>query len=153
MPHCFITSDTDVEDMCYGYQTCTECREDPACGWCDDGTGTGVGACRVGGASGPLEKMAQREISSSHVQWIAADTCSTSQQKSWHFTSCPGSTILTLFYAIFQRERTVNCHSLGQFKRLWSMVSAPYLTDLGRPRSRDYELPTIVCQTDQKYGI
>ena len=106
--------------MCYGYQTCTECREDPACGWCDDGTGTGVGACRVGGASGPLEKMAQREISSSHVQWIAADTCSSSQQKSWHFTSCPGSNILTLFCAIFHEEGTLNCHILGHFKRQWS---------------------------------
>ena len=25
----------------------------------------------------------------SHVQWVLADTCPVSQNKSWHFTSCP----------------------------------------------------------------
>ena len=84
-------ADTDIEDMCYGYQTCAECREDPACGWCDDGSGRGVGTCRVGGASGPLEKKkTSASLTGGHVQWIAADTCSATHQKSWHFTSCPG---------------------------------------------------------------
>jgi len=83
-------NDTDIEDMCYGYQTCAECREDPACGWCDDGSGRGVGTCRVGGASGPLEKKkTSASLTGGHVQWIAADTCSATHQKSWHFTSCP----------------------------------------------------------------
>ena len=48
--------------------------------------GTGIGTCQVGGASGPLLKIRSGH---SHVQWVLADTCPVSQNKSWHFTSCP----------------------------------------------------------------
>ena len=49
--------------------------------------GTGIGSCKLGGASSPLV-----EVRSGHrqAQWVAADTCPASEGKSWHFTSCPG---------------------------------------------------------------
>ena len=61
---------------------------DPSCGWCDDGSGTGVGVCRVGGAKGPLIPLKPDGLG--HIEkWVAADTCR-DDGKSWHFTSCPG---------------------------------------------------------------
>lgn len=38
---------------CSFYRTCWECRDDPECGWCDDGSGTGLGDCLPGGNIGP----------------------------------------------------------------------------------------------------
>lgn len=29
--------------QCEFYKTCNQCRDDPACGWCDDGSSTGLG--------------------------------------------------------------------------------------------------------------
>ena len=58
-----------------------------ACGWCDNGTGTGVGSCQVGGASGPLIKNTH---SLGRIDWVPTDTCRANDDKSWHFTSCPG---------------------------------------------------------------
>lgn len=56
--------------QCSFYKTCSQCRDDPACGWCDDGSQTGLGKCLDGGDSGPLEQM---ECPANH----------------WHFTHCP----------------------------------------------------------------
>lgn len=56
--------------QCEFYKTCAHCRDDPACGWCDDGSNTGLGKCLSGGARGPLEEM----------------ECT---NKRWYFTHCP----------------------------------------------------------------
>lgn len=56
--------------QCGFYKTCSQCRDDPACGWCDDGTQTGLGKCLPGGNSGPQEVL----------------ECSV---YGWHFTHCP----------------------------------------------------------------
>ncbi|KAK7866706.1 hypothetical protein R5R35_003244 [Gryllus longicercus] len=58
------------KSQCSVYTTCETCREDPACGWCDDGSGTGLGACMPGGNNGPSTK----------------DPC---PSKRWFFTGCP----------------------------------------------------------------
>ena len=66
---------------------------DPSCGWCDSGTGTGLGACRVGGAKGPLvpQKSHTSHFTYGHIEkWVAADTCR-DEGKTWHFTDCPGN--------------------------------------------------------------
>lgn len=55
---------------CGFYKTCSQCRDDPACGWCDDGSQTGLGKCLLGGDSGPQEEMECPE-------------------HRWHFTHCP----------------------------------------------------------------
>lgn len=56
--------------QCLFYKTCSQCRDDPACGWCDDGSETGTGKCLAGGDKGPQDEM----------------ECSA---KRWHFTNCP----------------------------------------------------------------
>lgn len=81
---------TDPDNICSGFKTCDSCRTNPSCGWCDQGMGTGIGACMIGGATGPLIKV---KLGHSHIQWHAADTCPAAENKSWHFTSCPGEAI------------------------------------------------------------
>ena len=66
---------------------------DPSCGWCESGTGTGLGVCRVGGAKGPLvpQKSHNSHFTYGHIEkWVAADTCM-DEGKTWHFTSCSGN--------------------------------------------------------------
>ncbi|XP_055714873.1 attractin [Phlebotomus papatasi] len=58
------------KSQCGFYRTCSQCRDDPACGWCDDGSRTGLGKCLPGGDSGPQEEM----------------ECPVHR---WHFTHCP----------------------------------------------------------------
>lgn len=60
---------------CSGYKTCISCHKLPGCGWCDDGSGTGLGRCMDGGANGPfLSKNS-----------IIPETCT-----NWFFMKCPG---------------------------------------------------------------
>nr|CAD7588357.1 unnamed protein product [Timema genevievae] len=39
------------QEWCKVHLTCSNCTSDPACGWCDDSSGTGMGACISGGYS------------------------------------------------------------------------------------------------------
>ncbi|KAI5641025.1 endonuclease-reverse transcriptase domain-containing protein [Phthorimaea operculella] len=55
---------------CAQHVSCSDCRTEPACGWCDDGLGGGRGVCVAGGERGPHNPLA----------------C-TAQR--WHFTKCP----------------------------------------------------------------
>lgn len=55
------------KSACSFYKSCVECQADPECGWCDDGSGTGLGACLPGGNTNP-------------------QTCS---RDNWYFTRCP----------------------------------------------------------------
>ncbi|XP_057306057.1 attractin-like protein 1 isoform X1 [Hydractinia symbiolongicarpus] len=50
--------------------TCQKCFKHPGCGWCDDGTNTGIGRCMAGTDSHP----------------IGNSTCPTEH---WSFTECP----------------------------------------------------------------
>uniref|UniRef100_A0A8D8ZS86 Attractin-like protein 1 n=1 Tax=Cacopsylla melanoneura TaxID=428564 RepID=A0A8D8ZS86_9HEMI len=58
------------KSACSFYKSCSECRDDPECGWCDDGSGTGLGVCMPGGNHGPYSN----------------EMCISS---SWYFTTCP----------------------------------------------------------------
>lgn len=46
---------SEEKSQCSFYSTCAQCRDDPACGWCDDGSKTGLGKCMPGGYAGILE--------------------------------------------------------------------------------------------------
>lgn len=59
------------KSACSFYPTCVECRDDPACGWCDDGSGTGLGQCLPGGNAGPNQPSL---------------SCAAGR---WFFTECP----------------------------------------------------------------
>lgn len=54
---------------CNAHQTCERCQEDPGCGWCDSGSGTGLGLCLRGGFSGPTFGNCSNQL--------------------WNFLSCP----------------------------------------------------------------
>lgn len=58
------------KSQCEYFKTCSQCRDDPACGWCDDGSNTGLGTCMPGGDSGSQDES----MCPSH---------------SWYFTQCP----------------------------------------------------------------
>ncbi|XP_043267343.1 attractin-like protein 1 isoform X2 [Venturia canescens] len=60
------------KEWCSFYSSCSSCRSDPGCGWCDDGSVTGKGKCMPGGARGPSSRT--------------LDTC---LYERWYFTRCP----------------------------------------------------------------
>ncbi|XP_012270635.1 attractin-like protein 1 isoform X2 [Orussus abietinus] len=60
------------KEWCSFYSSCSSCRSDPGCGWCDDGSGTGKGLCLSGGAKSPSPR---------------SDVGCPSDQ--WYFTECP----------------------------------------------------------------
>lgn len=64
----FISKRFSDKSRCDFYQTCKDCRYDPECGWCDDGSGTGRGSCMAGGGNSP------------------PNSCS---KNKWFFTHCP----------------------------------------------------------------
>lgn len=63
--------------QCSGMKSCRDCHLLPGCGWCDDGSGTGLGLCMQGGNSGPFPPP--KNLSSS-------GRCS---NQHWHFIDCP----------------------------------------------------------------
>lgn len=66
---------------CSDIQTCEKCQLNPRCGWCDDGTGTGVGTCMEGSESGPFTWS-----NSTNGPSLNTDLC---PSPDWHFSSCP----------------------------------------------------------------
>lgn len=49
---CRTRGTIDENSQCGFYSTCAKCRDDPACGWCDNGSRTGLGKCMPGGYAG-----------------------------------------------------------------------------------------------------
>ncbi|EFA10578.2 Attractin-like protein 1 [Tribolium castaneum] len=70
------TRGANENSQCSFYSTCAKCRDDPACGWCDDGSRTGLGKCMPGGYAGPTL----------HTHSLPSSTCPPDR---WHFTTCP----------------------------------------------------------------
>lgn len=65
--------------ICSDIQSCDKCLKNPQCGWCDNGSSTGVGVCLEGSSRGPFV------INSTH-KFVEAKRCHASN---WHFTHCP----------------------------------------------------------------
>ncbi|XP_076364577.1 attractin-like protein 1 isoform X2 [Tachypleus tridentatus] len=66
--------------QCSDIQTCKECLSNPRCGWCDDGSGSGIGTCMEGGARGPVEHW------NDTVPHMNNSFC---LKEYWYFSSCP----------------------------------------------------------------
>ncbi|KAJ6222083.1 hypothetical protein RDWZM_000628 [Blomia tropicalis] len=64
---------------CTDIQSCDKCLKNPQCGWCDNGSGTGVGVCLEGSSRGPFA------INSTHktIEWKRCPA------PRWYFTECP----------------------------------------------------------------
>ena len=86
---CPRETNTTIPNLCSGYDTCSTCLNNPACGWCDAGENNGLGSCHEGGVSGPLQRVSALPGSKSLPwTWKKSDTCS-GGDKEWHFTTCP----------------------------------------------------------------
>lgn len=81
--------------QCGFYKTCSQCRDDPACGWCDDGSETGLGKCLPGGDSGPHEEM----------ECLA---------RRWHFTHCPSCQCNGHSYCVDGKKCEQPCSNLTE---------------------------------------
>ena len=68
-------------------KSCRDCHLLPGCGWCDDGSGTGVGSCMPGGNDGPF-LPAKNVNSTATCSLFNPQTCSKSR---WNFIDCPGN--------------------------------------------------------------
>ena len=66
-------SNLTIIDECIFYKSCKHCLSNPACGWCDDGSNTGLGKCMSGGSNSPN----------------AIDLFHKCPNDLWFFTSCP----------------------------------------------------------------
>ena len=73
---------------CEGFQTCEECQSNPACGWCDDGSNTGLGKCIEGGDDWPYtEDLDAIQEGGGRGVWIPdPEACPTPR---WYFAECP----------------------------------------------------------------
>ncbi|XP_031776638.1 attractin isoform X1 [Nasonia vitripennis] len=78
-------ANTPTGEWCSAYKNCTECGKDPACGWCDDLSGTGSGQCLHGSAG----RSNRQSCPSSH-RWYFTETCP-SCQCNGHSTCHPDS--------------------------------------------------------------
>ncbi|KAM7361502.1 attractin-like protein 1 isoform 1-T2 [Cochliomyia hominivorax] len=67
---CDTSHHNSSKSQCDNYNSCSECLDDPACGWCDDGSNTGIGKCTEGGASNVKD----------------LSECPSNQ---WYFITCP----------------------------------------------------------------
>lgn len=64
---------------CSDIQACDRCLRNPRCGWCEDGSGTGVGICLEGSGTGPYTWDGTRYS-------LHNKSC---PNKHWHFSDCP----------------------------------------------------------------
>lgn len=62
--------------QCGEMKSCRDCHMLPGCGWCDDGSGTGLGKCMQGGKDGPFP---------------AGNGNYTASCSKWNFIDCPGN--------------------------------------------------------------
>ncbi|XP_078668926.1 attractin-like protein 1 [Branchiostoma floridae x Branchiostoma belcheri] len=65
---------------CSALRTCEACQEQPQCGWCDDGSQTGLGVCMEGSSAGPMVGGSGGDF---HLN---TTVCPVNR---WYFTSCP----------------------------------------------------------------
>ncbi|XP_020606886.1 attractin-like [Orbicella faveolata] len=61
---------------CSGLKTCDDCHTLPECGWCDDGSETGLGQCMEGGDDGPFTKPTNASLNQCPIN-------------RWYFIECP----------------------------------------------------------------
>uniref|UniRef100_A0AAX7SM52 Attractin-like 1b n=1 Tax=Astatotilapia calliptera TaxID=8154 RepID=A0AAX7SM52_ASTCA len=75
---------------CSGLRTCSQCLEQPECGWCGDPTSTGKGLCMEGSFRGPMKRLAkQGQQGPSHDMSLEPGICPKDKGYEWAFIQCP----------------------------------------------------------------
>uniref|UniRef100_A0A668AFB0 Attractin like 1 n=1 Tax=Myripristis murdjan TaxID=586833 RepID=A0A668AFB0_9TELE len=83
------TSDCLAQN-CSGLRTCSQCLEQPECGWCGDPSSTGRGLCMEGSYRGPMKRPAkQGQQSQSQDMSLEPGICPKDKGYEWAFIHCP----------------------------------------------------------------
>lgn len=80
---------------CSGLRTCSQCLEQPECGWCGDPSSTGKGLCLEGSYRGPMKRLVkQGQQGQAHVPSqdlsLEPGSCPRDKGYEWAFIHCPG---------------------------------------------------------------
>lgn len=79
-----------VAQNCSGLRTCSQCLDQPECGWCGDPSSTGKGLCMEGSYRGPMKRVAkQAQQSHSHDLSLEPGSCPKDKGFEWAFINCP----------------------------------------------------------------
>ncbi|XP_010783027.1 attractin-like protein 1 [Notothenia coriiceps] len=75
---------------CSGLRTCSQCLEQPECGWCGDPSSTGKGLCTEGSYRGPLKRPAKQgqQVQPSDMV-LEPGVCPKDKGFEWAFIHCP----------------------------------------------------------------
>ncbi|XP_060696082.1 attractin [Hemiscyllium ocellatum] len=82
----WYTKNSCQAENCSGYRTCSDCLEQPGCGWCTDPSNTGKGQCIEGSYRGPLKIPA---INTPYVPVLNVSMCPAETKYNWSFIQCP----------------------------------------------------------------
>ncbi|KAI5108184.1 attractin [Silurus meridionalis] len=91
----WYTMNSCPPENCSGYRTCSQCLDQPGCGWCTDPSNTGRGQCMEGSYRGPIQTLLHAPSSSRpslvpapqallNVSW-----CPHENKYNWSFIQCP----------------------------------------------------------------
>ncbi|XP_033882072.3 attractin-like protein 1 isoform X1 [Acipenser ruthenus] len=70
---------------CSGLRTCSQCLEQPGCGWCNDPSNTGKGQCIEGSSRGPMKGIGKQ----SQDLVLDQGLCPKDKSFEWAFIHCP----------------------------------------------------------------
>ncbi|XP_062852126.1 attractin isoform X1 [Trichomycterus rosablanca] len=82
-------------ENCSGYRTCSQCLDQPSCGWCTDPSNTGKGQCMEGSYRGPIQTLLHAPSSSRPTLIPAPQAilnvsfCPHENKYNWSFIQCP----------------------------------------------------------------
>ncbi|XP_043920393.1 attractin [Protopterus annectens] len=82
----WYTSNTCPPENCSGYRTCTQCLDQPGCGWCTDPSNTGKGQCIEGSYRGPMKVLLPNTYQES---FLNTSMCPAQDKFNWSFIQCP----------------------------------------------------------------
>uniref|UniRef100_A0A8C4Z3J6 Attractin n=1 Tax=Gadus morhua TaxID=8049 RepID=A0A8C4Z3J6_GADMO len=83
-----------TSENCSGYGTCSQCMDQPGCGWCTDPSNTGKGQCMEGSYRGPFQTEVPAPSSLPGMApglqvALNASMCPGQAKYNWSFVHCP----------------------------------------------------------------
>ncbi|KAJ3613912.1 hypothetical protein NHX12_020155, partial [Muraenolepis orangiensis] len=90
----WYTMNSCPPENCSGYRTCSQCMDQPGCGWCTDPSNTGKGQCMEGSYRGPFRAELPAPSSLPGVApglqvALNSSMCPGLAEYNWSFIHCP----------------------------------------------------------------
>ncbi|XP_035387515.1 attractin isoform X1 [Electrophorus electricus] len=91
----WYTMNSCPPENCSGYRTCSQCLDQPGCGWCTDPSNTGRGQCMEGSYRGPVQTLLHAPSSirptliSAPPPILNVSLCPQEKKFNWSFIQCP----------------------------------------------------------------